>query len=66
MRMKKWKESPCQNCLRVANPKACDNKDCCLWRRWFLSRWEQLRKLYGKEGEEHELETGSSGKAAPL
>ena len=54
--MEKWKESPCQSCLRVANPEACDNKDCKLWQRWFLSRWEQLRELYGKEGEENELE----------
>lgn len=44
--MKNWKESPCTGCQRVANPQACDNKDCMRWRRWFINRWEQLQALY--------------------
>lgn len=44
--MKHMKASPCDDCRRVANPKACDNKDCKQWRKWFLFRWEQLRRRY--------------------
>jgi len=49
--MEKWKESPCTHCSRVTNWARCDNKDCALWRKWFLNRWQQLRKLYLKGGE---------------
>lgn len=47
--MRNRKESPCTYCCRVENPQACDNKDCMLWRKWFINRWEQLRKLYSKK-----------------
>ena len=49
--MEKWKESPCTPCSRVTDWARCDNKDCALWRKWFLNRWQQLRKLYLKGGE---------------
>ncbi len=55
--MEQWKESPCIGCQRVADPGACDNKNCKLWQRWFLTRWEQLRKAMGKEGGSNDLET---------
>ena len=54
--MKNWKESPCACCQRVANPQACDNKDCMRWRRWFIHRWEQLREIMGKQRCADELE----------
>lgn len=47
--MKNWKESPCTGCSRVDNWEKCDNKNCKLWQRWFLDRWEQLRKAMGTE-----------------
>ena len=43
------KNSPCAVCRRVEKPEQCDNKDCMLWRRWFLERWEQLRRVYQAE-----------------
>ena len=36
--------SPCMSCTRVADPRNCDNKDCRLWQRWFVGKWEQLRR----------------------
>lgn len=38
--------SPCAACRRVEKPEQCDNKDCMLWRRWFVARWEQMRRAY--------------------
>ena len=38
--------SPCAACRRVEKPEQCDNKDCMLWRRWFVARWEQIRRTY--------------------
>lgn len=35
--------SPCTQCYRVANPSNCENKNCKLWQRWFLHRWEAMR-----------------------
>lgn len=46
--MEKWKEKPCIGCSRVENPDRCDNKDCKRWQRWFIHRWEQLRRAAGK------------------
>ena len=37
------KVSPCFDCKRVKNPKECENKNCQVWRRWFIHRWESLR-----------------------
>lgn len=36
-------------CNRVEDPANCENKQCVLWRNWFLSRWNQTRKLFGME-----------------
>ena len=36
--------SPCSTCLRVLDPENCENKECRLWQRWFVGRWEQLRQ----------------------
>lgn len=35
---------PCRNCYQVADPVACENKDCKLWRAWFIAHWNELRK----------------------
>ena len=29
---------PCIECTRVQNPSACENKNCNIWRRWFLQK----------------------------
>ena len=49
MEMKDRKESPCTHSCRVPHGSKCDNKDCALWRKWFLDRWQRLRRLYLKE-----------------
>lgn len=35
--------SPCLYCVRVKNPRECENKNCKVWQKWFLARWELLR-----------------------
>ncbi len=35
--------SPCLRCVRVADPVACEDKDCALWRRWYIKKWEDMR-----------------------
>lgn len=35
--------SPCLSCNRVADPFDCDNKNCKLWQKWFLTRWDMIR-----------------------
>ena len=37
------KMSPCVTCNRVMSPANCENKNCQVWRQWFISRWDQLR-----------------------
>ena len=39
--------SPCVGCTRVANPQACENKQCKLWKSWFLRRWAGIY-AYGR------------------
>ena len=34
--------SPCLTCTRVPNPRNCENKQCRLWQRWFLARWNLI------------------------
>ncbi len=41
--MKKCCNSPCVSCGRVPYPAECENLHCPLWRRWYLSRWEEMR-----------------------
>lgn len=36
--------SPCMGCTRVQDPRDCENKNCQLWQKWFIARWEDLRK----------------------
>ena len=38
---------PCKNCTRVENPEECGNKNCVMWREWFLEQWERIHR-YGK------------------
>ena len=42
-RMRRELPPPCRNCTRVRNPVACDNKECQVWRQWFVERWDQMR-----------------------
>lgn len=46
--------SPCLSCTRVENPDGCENKNCKLWKTWFLRRWNAIygygrRQGLGKE-----------------
>ena len=36
--------SPCQFCNRVQDPGNCENKNCRVWQKWFLSRWALIRQ----------------------
>ena len=45
------KPSPCFSCTRVADPRNCENKNCQLWRRWFIARWEAMREGLRQEME---------------
>lgn len=40
--------SPCLTCTRVKNPGDCENKNCKVWQKWFLARWELLRRGAGQ------------------
>ena len=35
---------PCPGRSRVPDPRECENTRCELWRRWFLTSWNQLRQ----------------------
>ena len=37
-----YKKSPCICCFRVPDPANCDNKNCALWRKWFLESWDAI------------------------
>ena len=37
-------KKPCTTCKLVSDPDNCENKCCQLWQRWFISRWDQLRR----------------------
>ena len=34
--------SPCVGCTRVIDPGACENKNCKVWKAWFLRRWAAI------------------------
>ena len=38
------KESPCVSCKRVNDPRNCKNKECALWRAWFIEKWNEMRR----------------------
>ena len=35
--------SPCARCTRVTDPRQCENKDCRLWQKWFIEKWNKMR-----------------------
>ena len=35
--------SPCGYCTRVSDPRECENKNCMLWRKWYIDRWDTMR-----------------------
>jgi len=61
--------SPCTGCTRVSDPNACENKNCQLWQRWFISRWDRLRsyprRLMDRKGEPVGVPLGGNYYAAP-
>lgn len=36
---------PCKTCTLVPNPQKCDNINCVVWRKWFVRKWNETRKL---------------------
>lgn len=36
-------EKPCLKCTRIKDPGNCENKECQVWRRWFLFEWARIR-----------------------
>lgn len=46
--------SPCEGCLRVAEPHNCENKQCKRWGIWFLKRWEKIHGFYERYARETE------------
>ena len=68
--MHKLYPSPCLTCMRVKNPRACDDKDCKVWQNWFLSRWELIHKYPRQQMESAQLKpvgvnVGGTHYAAP-
>lgn len=37
---------PCRRCKRVETPGICENKNCAVWRLWFVQKWDRTRKLF--------------------
>ena len=35
--------SPCLKCYRVEDPAACEDKNCRVWRKWFVEKWDGMR-----------------------
>lgn len=57
-------------CVRVPDPEQCENKNCKVWRAWFVERWEQLRQIPRQQLEQARREPvgvaiGSHHYAAP-
>ena len=49
------KEYPCTGCTRVLNPEACENKNCKIWKAWFLRHWAAIYgfgRRYGLQKQE--------------
>ena len=47
---------PCANCCRVPDPRQCEDKNCRLWRRWFVEKWDHLRMTTRLEKERQECQ----------
>ena len=47
-------DSPCLHCIRVKDPKNCENKACKEWQAWFIDRWESMRSFVRAEMEHTE------------
>lgn len=43
-------KSPCLTCTTVKDPRTCGNKNCQVWREWFIRRWDAMRKAMLKNG----------------
>ena len=53
-------QNPCLNCTIVNKPKNCERKGCGAWRKWWSTRWDNMRSRYCDEttDEEQENEDG--------
>ncbi len=47
--MRGYAASPCLRCIKVADPRNCENKNCKTWQAWFLGRWELIRQYPRQE-----------------
>ena len=56
----KKEQSPCVGCTRVSNPSGCENKNCKVWKAWFLRNWANIHgygQKYGLiKGDNYEME----------
>lgn len=50
MTKKNNNQSPCEKCKLVPNPQACDRKICPAWRKWWIARWDKMRRGFMKAG----------------
>jgi hypothetical protein len=50
---------PCRGCTRVKNPAVCENKECSLWRQWFIKRWDRVH-IYPRQKMEQTVPVGIS------
>lgn len=41
--------SPCRTCIRVVDPVRCEDKNCQQWRKWFIHRWDAMRRQFPTE-----------------
>ena len=49
-------KSPCLKCTRVKNPRDCEEKNCKVWRKWFIETWDQQRMQFRLAREHMALE----------
>ena len=46
-------ESPCIACNKVKDPADCENKNCNIWRKWFISKWKTFNAFSEKWSKEN-------------
>ena len=49
-------KSTCLKCTRVRNPKNCEDKNCKVWRQWYISTWDAQRMQFRLAREQLALE----------
>lgn len=47
--------SPCLGCRKVSDPRACEDKQCPDWQKWFLQRWSLIHSYHRRQMENAQL-----------